>query len=700
MAVATPSPPPAVAAARLLRPSSRAPRALLAALAAVVLYAAFADGATTMPRESWVQLGLLLLAGGAAVRALYAGDLRPSAAPGAWLAVGLLAAHAVWSGVTILWSVAPDRSWVELNRGLAYVVMLLLGMAVGSSLPRAAERAVQAFGVVAVLVALYALGGKTVPGLSIGGLVDLDHASGLSRLREPFGYWNALGLFMVLGVPGFLRLASDPALALRGRLAGLVGTYLLLVVLGFTYSRGGLVALAVALIVFVALTRERVRAVLAFACAGAAAAVPLAVAFSRTDLTTDVVPLARREDDALLVLAAFVAVGAVLLLAGRLLIGLESHASLTPPRVRAVRRRLAVAAAVLAGVAVVGAVGAGVAGDLGDRFTETREDKTTDPGRLVSTNSGNRWTWWKEAAGAWSDKPVAGWGAGSFPVTHRMYRTDLLPVTQPHSLPLQFLAETGLVGAILGLGGLLALLVAALSRSRRAAGRERGYLAALAAVPIAWCVHSLVDWDWDIPGVTLPMFLLVGIAVARTPEAPVAGPRSAGTRGLVLGGAVALLALVAISAALPALAETRTDSANERAGDRDATPAQLRRAARDAELAARLNPLAVEPLFAAASIAERRGSLDGARRELLRALERQPDNVSAWYRLIRVDFVRQDRRSLLRATTRALELDPKNPIAAVLAVRAQGAVTPANESATATGSPLPTQVPATGAVEP
>jgi O-antigen ligase len=84
-----------------------------------------------------------------------------------------------------------------------------------------------------------------------------------------------------------------------------------------------------------------------------------------------------------------------------------------------------------------------------------------DPAQLVSADSENRWGWWKEAAGAISARPVQGWGAGSFGVTHLLYRRDTLSVQQPHSVPLQFLAETGIVGAVLGLGCLTLLLTTA-----------------------------------------------------------------------------------------------------------------------------------------------------------------------------------------------------------------------------------------------
>ena len=115
----------------------------------------------------------------------------------------------------------------------------------------------------------------------------------------------------------------------------------------------------------------------------------------------------------------------------------------------------------------------GWADDAWTKFTETSKDEVSDPARLVSSNSGNRWVWWKEAAGAWSDKPLQGWGAGSFAVTHKMYRDTELGVVQPHNMPLQFLAETGVVGTLLVSGALGFLLFCAFERVRTILHAER-----------------------------------------------------------------------------------------------------------------------------------------------------------------------------------------------------------------------------------
>src|SRR5437867_1970576 len=64
----------------------------------------------------------------------------------------------------------------------------------------------------------------------------------LARLRNPVGYWNALGLAADLALPLFLWLAP------RRRDVAALGIYLATVALLLTYSRGGVVvgALAVA----------------------------------------------------------------------------------------------------------------------------------------------------------------------------------------------------------------------------------------------------------------------------------------------------------------------------------------------------------------------------------------------------------------------------------------------------------------------
>jgi len=154
-----------------------------------------------------------------------------------------------------------------------------------------------------------------------------------------------------------------------------------------------------------------------------------------------------------------------------------------------------------------------------------------------------------------------------------------------------------------------------------------------------------------------------------------------------------------VLAALPALSASRTEAALDLAAQEDTDPARLAGAAERAELAARLFPVAVEPLFATASIAQRLGDPAQARRQVVRAIDRQPYSSEAWTRLVRLEIARGDRAAIERGARRLAALDPQDAGVLDFARRALAALTPPEGSATATGSPLPQEVPAPGAPE-
>ena len=110
---------------------------------------------------------------------------------------------------------------------------MAVALAAGSSAPRAIERVAGGCLVIATAVALWALAGKVVPGV-------VDHATQISRLRDPLEYWNALGA-RVRARRRRSRSASRPraACTARWRILALVALLLLLTCIGLTYSRGG-----------------------------------------------------------------------------------------------------------------------------------------------------------------------------------------------------------------------------------------------------------------------------------------------------------------------------------------------------------------------------------------------------------------------------------------------------------------------------
>jgi hypothetical protein len=705
MAIAPPRRLPRVGRPRI-GPLPHAHGASLVALAlgALVAYAAFADGAVDLPPGARLEVAVAAVALLALAVLLFTPRVRARAGAGGWAGIGLLLAFAVWTGVSIAWSIAADGTWAQLNRVLAYVLVLAIALVVGSSLPRALERAAIGFLVIATAVALYALGGKAAPGLHVGGLIDLNHTAFFSRLRAPLAYWNALALFCVLAAPIAVRAATDPAPGRRGRSAPLVSLVLLLVTIGLTYSRGGVAALAVALIVLLAVgpARARVASVVIAGLAGAAPA--LAVGFTRPDLTGDLVPLARRAGDGALFAGALVAGVVVAIVVARVL---EQRVERVRPASAGTGRGVRIAAggaaaAVVIALGVLAASDRGVVGTVShgfESFKSVKYERQNDPARILQTNSGNRWVWWSEAVGAWADRPLQGWGAGSFPILHFRYRHNTLEVLQPHSVPLQLLAELGVVGALLALGALALLVaagwtrVAAGMRSERAGvapGREHRYATALLAAVAAWLVHMWFDWDWDIPGVALPLMAFLGLLAARPLGMPGLAPAVARGNGvdgrriatLVLGAA--LCCAVAVSAALPSLARDHARAATGAIARGD-----FREALRQADIARRLDPVGVDALLIEARAAGRRGQFALASNLLTEAARRQPDSSDVWRQIALLELARGDIPKMRTAAHRMLVLDPALSFGRVFFFYNDLGV----RSATATGTPLPPATP-------
>ena len=665
-----------------MQPAATQPRRgtiLALALLLACAYAAFAHGAVRIPDETRLQVGLDVVALLAAAAWLSRRE-GPQTTREGWLGIALLAGFGVWCAITILWSVTPDNSWLEANRALAYALAVMLAVGLGTMSGQAIERIAVGWLIVAAAVALYALAGKVAPGA-------LAADEPIARLRAPLQYWNALALVCAMGLPVALRVVTETGLNPRPRLAALAATYVLLLTMGLTYSRGGFVALAVALIVVTALGRRRLRGLGAFALAGVAAGPALAVAFGLNGLTDNNATLGARIHDGRIFGAVALIMLGLLLAAGNQALRFERHRRLSPAFEAWVWHALAAVAAVvvLGGVAYVAADHSRV----WHAFADVKQDRQYDPARLVSTNSGNRWVWWKEAAGAFSDKPLGGWGAGSFGTVHLRYREQPLGVQQPHNVELQWLSETGIVGLVLALGAIALLFVAAATRLRRLdQPRERELAVALLAAAAGWLVHGVVDWDWDIPAVTLPPLIFLGLLAARpgprrAAAEPFADPEPSGgaVRAVALGGIALLLCGALASAALPAISQSRTEAA-ETASNPDT-------AARDADVAARLNPVAVRPLLVASSIEVRRGRLVEARKRLLEAAGRQPENPEVWYRIAQLSQQLADRGSYQTAIARFAQLDPVNPVTGALERQALAIQAPANASATATGTPLP-----------
>jgi hypothetical protein len=122
---------------------------------------------------------------------------------------------------------------------------------------------------------------------------------------------------------------------------------------------------------------------------------------------------------------------------------------------------------------------------------------------------------WKVAVDAFKSSPLHGVGAGDYENywnQHRPANQAIYTVVNAHSLYAQVLGELGLVGLALLLTVLVLMLVA-LAPIRR--GPNRPLYAALFAVLLTWAVHAGIDWDWEMPAVTVGALAVGGAGLAR-----------------------------------------------------------------------------------------------------------------------------------------------------------------------------------------
>src|SRR5437763_7953356 len=91
----------------------RAPATLGLALGIAIIYAAFANGAVGLADESRLQVFVAAIAMPAVAALLFGRGLVARLPRRSWIGLALLAGFAAWCGLSILWSIAPDESWVD-----------------------------------------------------------------------------------------------------------------------------------------------------------------------------------------------------------------------------------------------------------------------------------------------------------------------------------------------------------------------------------------------------------------------------------------------------------------------------------------------------------------------------------------------------------------------------------------------------------
>jgi tetratricopeptide (TPR) repeat protein len=216
-----------------------------------------------------------------------------------------------------------------------------------------------------------------------------------------------------------------------------------------------------------------------------------------------------------------------------------------------------------------------------------------------------------------AERPLLGSGAGTFDIAWYRERPGQVGVRDAHSLYLETLAELGVPGLLLLSAALLVPLVAACSR--------RGWAAATAAGAFAaYLVHAGLDWDWEVPAVTLAALACAAamLAAARPANADRALRRPLRIAALAAAALVATAAVVQYAGAEALLTSRNAFDAGRFEPARD-----------EAERAASLAPWSSEALVALGEAQLALRQAPEGRATLRRAVAKDPNDWWAWYRL-------------------------------------------------------------------
>ncbi len=667
---------------------------LTAGLAAMICAVAFvADGGLRVGRTTPAELGLILGGGVAVCGALLLAPRRERISGLGPLL--LLLALAVLTAFSITWAANPSEAWLETNRTLAYSAVFAAAVALAHAVPGRWSAVVGAITLSAVAISAYAVLTKIFPGA-------LAPDEIYARLREPFGYWNSVGLAAALGVPGCLWLGTRRSghQALNALAYPALGLLVLTMLLSF--SRGAVLAAVLGAAFWIAVVPRRLRAAAVLIAAVAGGGLIAAWAFGQSALTDDRVPVDLRITAGLQLGLLVVVMLGLLLLVG---LGVGFARALRAPSPLA-RDRAGVA--LLAALALAG-FGAVVALSLGDRgltgSISARWQQLTDPSAALPRNDNSRLTaagsvrarYWDEALRIFADNPAVGVGAGGYAIVRKRYRSADPAVRHAHGYVVQTLADLGLAGLAVS----LALLAAWLAGAARATGlrrrdRRRPYtperigLLTLFAVVVVFGVSSSIDWTWFVPANAAVALLAAGWIAGR---GPLAAPRRddaehlrtsggggatrlaerlrAGLRERPRAVSAAAVALLVLATAWTVYQPQRADTIAQDALQTLAT-GNADAARRQAEHARSINPLSLDPLYALATIETAAGRNSAARRAFEQAVRLQPSNPDPWIRLAEFELNTLERPKVaLTAIRPALYLDPRSSDAVAVFLAAQ-----------------------------
>jgi cytochrome c-type biogenesis protein CcmH/NrfG len=561
-----------------------------AVCAGVVAVLGFARGGYYATSWSWATIAALVIAAAVLLTSRELCLTRTD-----WLFLGGLAAFGLWIAVGASRAGAATRGIPQVERTTLYVAV------VWAALQLVRRRSVDA-ALGGVLTGIVVVLGSGLATLLLPAVVRSDPFEG-RLLFLPIGYANANGILAAIAV--LLALGFVGQAAAMPRVLAAAALPLLVVSLDLTGSKGAAAAGAVGF--GSALVLEPTRR----AAARAALFLPLpllgAAIASRSHVGDAQAATGLVARDGRVVAAAVIA-----LTIAQAFVALRLHGLLDSRRLqRNALRGLAVAAALALVVVAFKSVG----GTLGDRPA-----------------------YWRAAWADVGDHALLGSGPGSFAGEWLRRRTTATSTVNAHNLYLETLAELGPVGLLL----LLAALTAPLAVARR---RSSPTSAAACGAYVAFLLHAGLDWDWQVPAVTVTG-LVCGACV-------LVSSRRAGARPVHRRRAVDAAVVCSALLTLPVAAAGIGNQALSEAAHAEQTGSPAA-AVRLASAAAAWQPWSAEPERLLGEIYLANGDTRRAKHSFARAVRLDPRDVAAWYGLARTG----DPEAKARAVAQLLRLDP------------------------------------------
>ena len=590
----------------------------------------FANGGYFPVSWGWSALGLLWLAAIALALglAIEAGGLD-------FVFLGALTGFTAWTFLSALWSSTVPETVLEGERILLYLSAALAGFL----LLRRASVSALLVGVVAAITAVstYALVTRMFPD-RIG---VFDPIAGY-RFSDPVGYWNAFGILAAMGALIALGLAARSGPAARCFAAG--SGVLLLLTVYFTYSRGGWIAFFVGLAAAIAVDRRRLQLITTTLVLAPWPALAIWIASTSPALTHESAGLAAasRDGHGLAVITIGLVVAAALAV---LALDWAETAISIPHGLRRAYAGTLIFLVTAFLIVVFGRYGfpPTLARKTYDAFNAPAPAVGTDlNSRLFSLSSNGRTEQFHTAWQQVTDHPVLGGGSGSYGEYWFQHRRVPATVHDAHNLYLETLAELGPIG--------LAMLTLALAVPLVAVRRARASpLAAVAAgAYVAYLAHAFVDWDWEMPAVTLTALAcglaLLTLARGQSPARPLR-PK---VRMTALGGTAVLVAFVLLGL----LGNSAISASSKSVGT-----GHLARAESQARRAMNFAPWSAEPWRRLGEAQVLAGKSAAARASFRKAIPKDGRDWPLWFELAQASRGRERAHALQQAS----RLNPLSP---------------------------------------